>query len=156
MTARTRFGSQSHAGPNLTPLVDVLFVLLVFLMLTAGPAATEHAVALGRLVGGSPRPPEPAGPRLDIYVDPPAVGATGVFHARLAGQDATDPDALADRLADLRRAFATDGAAPATVHVLIHPAPGVRWGPMADAFNAARTAGFPSVSIVRLADARRP
>jgi biopolymer transport protein ExbD len=156
---RVNGAKQVHydSGPNLTPLVDVVVVVLIFLMLTGGFATTEHAVALARPGAARDRPLAPAGPRLDLYVDPPADPAGGDFRARLpGGDDATDADSLAARLGDFRRAFAAGGTAPDAVQVLIHPGPGVRWGPVAQACDAAREAGFPRVTLVRVTEARPP
>lgn len=168
-TQSRSFGRLHRPGPNLMPLVDVVVVLLVFLMLTggfAGFATTERAVALGQSHGAT-RSSADTGPRLDIFVHPIAFGrADGVadFRTRLAGGewgrdwecDSTSADALAGRLAELRRACAAHGTAPSAVQVFVHPGTGVRWGPVAEACTAARQAGFGRVSLVRVADPNRP
>jgi biopolymer transport protein ExbD len=143
-------------GPNLTPLADVVVVVLIFLMLTGGLATTERAVTLGRAGSAAPSPPDSVGPRLDLYVDPPAEPAKGGCEFHLAAGDAIDPASLVPRLIDRRRAFLIDGTPPDAVQVLIHPGPGVRWGPVAGACDAAREAGFPRVTLVRVVRVERP
>ena len=116
----------AHAGPNMTPLVDVVMVILIFLMLAGGFGSREHFVA-GRVPAGTVIAPPP-GPvtelkatrRIEVHVQRTAGGADVM---RVSGGLAlTDPDALTATLAARRAELAAAGGA-ADVQVVIRPPP---------------------------------
>lgn len=61
--------SRLEAGPNLTALVDVALVLLIFLMLVGTFIANEHYLPLD-LAAGAPTPSEALDEPLYIRIDP--------------------------------------------------------------------------------------
>src|SRR5881398_3448116 len=91
------------SGPNMTPLVDVVMVILIFLMLTGSFGAAAHF-----LPSNSPIKPTGKGqidptkipkvpdPELHIYVNSPSEDS---FRARVeSGGWVTDGDSLASQL----------------------------------------------------------
>jgi biopolymer transport protein ExbD len=134
-----------HVGPNMTPLVDVVMVLLIFLMLAGSFGAKE--VLLPIRTPDEPADVHPAraivdpGRQLDVFVG----GGSGEFTARL-GVDPNpirDPAALRAELERRHAEYAAAGTAPETVQVLIHPTAGTAWAPVVAAHEAALGANFP-------------
>src|ERR1044071_8841502 len=70
-------------GPNMTPLVDIVMVILIFLMLTGSFAAGEHFLQSNlpltrKGLGGDKNQNVPKDENLEIRVDSfPVTGATG-------------------------------------------------------------------------------
>ena len=135
-----------ESGPNMTPLVDVVMVILIFLMLAGSFGSNEHVlksslpVAVGARSGGPAIDP---GRRLDVYV---TATADVDFAARTAAfGDVYDADVLRARLAEQRGLYVAAGTPPESVMVVIHPGPAARWGPVAAAYDAALRAEFQKV-----------
>lgn len=113
--------------PSLTPMIDVVFLLLVFFMLVAR-FGQEGALTLSLGGGGSEAWEGP--PRL-IQVDEGAL--------RLNGQ-ATDPEAVISSLRSL-----TDSQEDL---ILIQPAEGVALQRLLDVMAILQAAGFTSLALV--------
>ena len=130
---------------------DVVVVLLIFLMLAGGVCTTERAApAGGAAPAGAPRRPAPGRGWTCTWAGLRTRGAVNSGRGYAGGGESRDADSLSRQLDARRRWYAAAGTPPAAVRVLIHPGPGVRWGPMAEAHDAARRAGFGRVSFVQV------
>lgn len=136
---------EEHAGPNMTPMVDVVLVILVFFMASTvilGPEFFLRAV----LAEETPRDAAPAGPDLSL---PPAE-----FLIRLepspSGTRATGLGLRGVGLAEMRAALAgLPGRLGSTEELLITiaPADGVPYQDVVTIHEAALDAGFPNVAL---------
>jgi hypothetical protein len=85
-----------HAGPNMTPLVDVVMVVLVFLMLAGSFAGADHFLPAPMADRGGGTPAVAAAPLrdvevLDVFLWP---GRGGAFAARAGDLSAADAGTL--------------------------------------------------------------
>jgi len=135
------------SGPNMTPLVDVVMVILIFLMLAGsferGGWFLQSSVPVKKMGHGDPS----AVPTrtLEIRVDHSADG----FVARIGG----DVTVRGDR-AQLKRAFdakrqmlARTEATPNAVQVVLAPARNVRYDDVILVYEGALRAGFTNVAF---------
>lgn len=137
------------AGPNMTPLVDVVMVILIFLMLAGSFGGAEHFLVsnlpLKQSGPGSVTPPAgwvPDTP-LDIRVDPSGAGFVAV-----AGRIRTsDIHALRQQLETMREQFRQAGTEPDNVQVIISPSKVVRYENLINIYEAALDAGFTKVAF---------
>ncbi len=139
--------SHYESGPNMTPLVDIVMVILIFLMLTGTfgaaahflPSANPHGIIRG------PRPPAPLPPSLDVYV---STRPDGSFSARLAGGESfSDPAALGVALDAKRASHESAGTPLAKMQVVIHPRLNTRYQHVTAAYEAALAAKWPKVAF---------
>jgi hypothetical protein len=136
-----------HVGPNMTPLVDVVMVILIFLMLAGSFGVKEILLPVQSAErpedARRARPAVEPGRRLDVFVGDGGMGSGG-FVARLGSdpQPIRDPAELCARLVRRRTDYAAAGTPPETVQVVIHPAAGTAWGPVVAAHGAALGANF--------------
>lgn len=129
------------SGPNMTPLVDVVMVILIFLIL----AGTFHSGQFlkGPTIGGGGVSTNPlsAAP-IDLFVD---AGPDG-FVARFGGERIDgDANALFNRLAEKRKSFGAAGIDD--VQVLVRPGRTVRYDHVIRVYEAAVRAGFTKVGF---------
>ena len=147
-----RFATRSpsyHAGPNMTPLVDVVMVILIFLMLAGSFNSSERALqSKSPLVGIGPtlpNPPDGAVTRLDVYLRPTADGG---FAARVGGAAETgDLRTLFGTLDAASRQHAHAGLAPESVQVILRPTTLARWDAVAGVYDATLRAGFTKITL---------
>jgi len=127
------------AGPNMTPLVDVVMVILIFLMLAGKFGADEQYLASSVPIRqkGTPVKNEtvPNDVELKITVDP--LGDR--FVARLEGEENTFTDAktLTDALSAKLEQFLSIGKKPEDIQVLISPGLTVKYDYMIQVYAAA-------------------
>ncbi len=119
-----------HRGPNMTPLVDVVMVILIFLMLSGG------FVGLSRYLTHQPTT---AGPALQRSVAVHLERADGEFLARIGRFDCDTPEQLRTRLALMREQD------PGTAVVVLHPERDVPYGDILLAYEAATKAKFEKI-----------
>jgi len=133
------------SGPNMTPPVDVVMVILIFLMLAGSFAGADHFLvtqaAYSRTgAGGAPPPPGgiPQDEPLEIRVDSPTPDR---FHARF-GQVSIDnnPQQLATQLATMRDKLGD-------VPVIISPGRMVKYKFLIDVYQSALQAKFSKISF---------
>jgi biopolymer transport protein ExbD len=142
-------------GPNMTPLVDVVMVILIFLMLAGSFGASEHYLISDVPVqvkgtGAQPPPGMPVPTKFTINVR-----QEGDYYIAKAGNFATvkgtDPDTAYKQLeADLvaqRKAFADAGINPDDVQVIIYPTANVTLNNLVPAMGAATQAGFKKIGF---------
>ena len=138
---------QYDSGPNLTSLVDVVMVVLIFLML-AGSMGSLHVLkgspVRARAGHGSTTSPPPIA--LDIRVQEDAT--TGSFIAtgpnlRVMGNTGQ----LLQALQTKHREYAAAGLAPGNVQVVIRPSRNVRYQHVLSVYETAARAEFPHVAF---------
>jgi biopolymer transport protein ExbD len=146
------YSSKIHyeSGPNMTPLVDIVMVILIFLMLAGSFGGAEHYLAsnlpLKQSGPGTVAPPlgwVPDEP-LEIRVDPR--GSDG-FQAVAGRIRVTDAQALTAQLEQMRRQFERAGTPTDRVQVIISPARNVRYEHLIAIYEAANRAQFTKVAF---------
>ncbi len=143
------------SGPNMTPLVDVVMVILIFLMLAGTFTGAEHYLIADIPIaanGASVKPIEgtPIPKKFTITVH-----EEGSYYIAKAGNFAsvrsTDPQKAYDQLkADLISqidAFKEAGVNPDEVQVTIFPSQNVTLENLVPVFEAAQDAGFKQVGF---------
>jgi biopolymer transport protein ExbD len=141
------------SGPNMTPLVDVLMVILIFLMLAGSfGGVTQFLVSKQgiKAKGGQGRPLKPGevpDTPIDIYVDNAATDGS-IFKAQGTGIPATtSPEALKQELAAKRELFLRNGTAPDKLQVVIHPKLNVRYWHLMQVYQSALQAKYEKVAF---------
>jgi biopolymer transport protein ExbD len=137
------------AGPNMTPLVDVVMVILIFMMLAGKFGGTEQYLASTVPVkkGGSGSVSDPISKDTDfrISVDP----AGDRFVARVGDQTETDEDSLVALLKTKAAEFAqtSPNGKLDNIQVIIDPARTVKYMYLIQVYEAANEAGFSKVAF---------
>jgi biopolymer transport protein ExbD len=140
------------SGPNMTPLVDVVMVILIFLMLAGSFVGAEHFLVSNlpfseKGTGAAQAPPGfiPDEP-LDIRVDP---RATGDGFLASAGQIRVDnnPEALTSQLIRMRKQLNAAGKPTDTIQVKINPGRNVKYKHLIAVYEAALRADFEKVAF---------
>jgi biopolymer transport protein ExbD len=135
------------AGPNMTPLVDVVMVILIFLMLAGTFAGSEWYLVSNlplRQSGGGQMAPPPGGfpddEPLEIRVDQNAT--RDGFVARAGQVQTSDPKVLLAGLIRMREQFQRAGKGPDKIQVIISPSRGVKYEHLVAVYESAIEAGF--------------
>ena len=148
------------AGPNMTPLVDIVMVILIFLMLTGTFAVSEHFlqsnIPLTRKgTGGVALPSNvPLDEPLEIRVDTitrVAVDGT-LVHAWVAqaGGGAPIPNnrqQLTAKLAALREALNKSNTPTSRIQIVINPGRNTKYGHLVDVYQAALEANLTKIAF---------
>ncbi len=151
---RIRVAQKVHydAGPNMTPLVDITMVILIFLMLCGSFVGSEHFLVsnlpLSQSGLGKVAPPPgfiPDEP-IEIRVDPR--GADG-FMATAGKIRTSDPGALTDQLHRMRIALNAAGKSDEQMQVKIGPGKDVKYQALVQVYEAALRAGYKKVAFAR-------
>jgi len=141
------------SGPNMTPMVDVVMVILVFLMLAGSFAGAEHYLVSNlpytKSGGGNAAPPPGGFPNdvpLEIRVDTNAtrdgfVARVGQYHAKTEQQ-------LVGHLVSMREKFAKElGKTPDQIQIKISPGGSVKYEYVVQVYQAALQANFSKVGF---------
>lgn len=139
------------AGPNMTPLVDVVMVILIFFMVAGSFTGATHYLlsntpisstgAGGAAVAEDFVPDE----SLEVTVDQPLADQ---FRARVGGAEPVGDAAQLRGLLEARgRQYAAVGKPVADVQVLIAPRGDVKFGHLIKVYEAAQLAGFQKVAF---------
>jgi biopolymer transport protein ExbD len=137
------------SGPNMTPLVDVVMVILIFLMLTGSFGAASHFLPSqmpikekGKGQIDPKKIPKVPDPVLEISVF--TLGDT--FKARILGADEayTDSDSLYKAL-DARRLQHAGNAS--STQVLLSPRLSTRFSHVMEVYEAAMKAQWPKIGF---------
>jgi biopolymer transport protein ExbD len=138
------------SGPNMTPLVDVVMVILIFLMLAGSFVGAEHFLVsnLPLSQGGAGSAELPAGfipdEPLDIRVDMP----TSDRFLATAGQIRTDnPQVLTEQLRRMREQLNAAGQATDKIQVKISPGKNVKYKYLIAVYEAAMRADFTKIAF---------
>jgi biopolymer transport protein ExbD len=144
---RIRGAKQVHydSGPNMTPLVDVVMVLLIFLMMAGSFAGAERFLmsqAAYRAQGAGAAPPPPGGipedEPLQIRVDSPTPDR---FIARVGQIQTDNARTLAAELTRMREALGPDAEPP----IEISPGRDVKYRFLIEVYEAALAAEFTKI-----------
>jgi biopolymer transport protein ExbD len=153
-----------NAGPNMTPLVDIVMVILIFLMLTGSFGSAEHyLVSNAAFQGGgtnkAPIPPNyipPINLVIRVDLDPDSVAAAAALPADQAPQALRYQAMLSTHLyksySSLRQRLAELAADPQfkdkkNVQVVIDPGFKVLHRHLIDVYQAALSAGFEKIAF---------
>lgn len=135
--------------PNLTPLIDVLFLLLLFFLLGTRFRHEEGSIP-GTLpqIGGEKASASPVSlpPSLYVDIEPAGANAESAWYSIAAGRGTQilTADDLYNRLAAM---YSTYGKDAKDVPVFIRPRPDVRWEFTVEAFNQVARAKFTSIGF---------
>jgi len=139
------------SGPNMTPLVDVVMVILIFLMLAGSFVGAEHFLVsnLPFSEKGAGTAQLPAGfipdEPLDIRVDP---RPTGDGFVATAGQIRTDnAEALTQQLTRMLKQLSAAGKPKDQIQVKINPGKNVKYKHLILVYEAAMRAGFEKIAF---------
>jgi biopolymer transport protein ExbD len=134
------------SGPNMTPLVDVVMVILIFLMLAGKFGSEEHYLASNVPIRqkGTPVANQVLPDTQDLKITVDAAGDR--FVARLEGSDSayTEIKPLTDALSDKLAALVAAGKKPDDIQVLISPGSTVKYNYMIQVYAAALSANVMS------------
>jgi biopolymer transport protein ExbD len=139
------------SGPNLTPLVDVVMVLLIFLMLV-GKFTGAETYLLSNLpvrqtgAGGAAPPPGgfPQDEPIEVQVDAPTADR---FVARVGQYRVESADELQRSLATMRQQLVEAGKDAKDLQLIISPARQVKYKFLIEIYTAAQLAGFEKVGF---------
>jgi biopolymer transport protein ExbD len=138
------------AGPNMTPLVDVVMVILIFLMLAGSFVGSEWFLVSNlpyspKGGGGEPPPPgfvpdEPLVIRVYSPVPDRFVATAGQIQVDSA-------DRLHEQLVRMRNRLRAAGTPPEKVQIVISPKANVKYKFLIDVYQAALRADFQKVGF---------
>ena len=141
------------SGPNMTPLVDVVMVILIFLMLAGSFGGAEHYLVSNLPIkqsgpGGAPPPPGfvPDEP-LDIRVDNNRTGDGYVARTTTGNIVAADATTLGAKLVRLRDDLEKAGKTRDKIQVVINPGKSVKYKYLVQVYQAALEAQFNKVAF---------
>ena len=138
------------SGPNMTPLVDIVMVILIFLMLAGSFVGAEHFLVSNLPVsqsgaGSTTLPPGfiPDEP-IDIRVDSPT---PDTFVATAGKITTSSIDDLTARLRGMRLALNKTGKDDDHIQVKIGPGKHVKYRFLVQVYEAALNAGYKKVAF---------
>ena len=138
------------AGPNMTPLVDVVMVILIFLMLTGSFAVGEHFLQSNlplsqKGIGEAPKESVPQDEPLEIRVDSTGedqwAAQAGGFLVR------NNMSQLEDQLKRMHKAFRDSGRTTDKIQVQINPGRGTKYKHLVEIYQAALGAEFSKIGF---------
>ncbi len=142
------------SGPNMTPLVDVVMVILIFLMLAGNfGGATKFLMSKqgihksGSGKGTKVDPDQP--PDIDVRIDPLIVsGKEDGFKAQVLDQKPTNsPATLKDSLDAVREKFIKQGFAASKLQVVLYPNGRMKHQYVIQCYDAALRAKYEKVAF---------
>lgn len=151
MKRPTRHAIRFEAGPNMTPLVDIVMVILIFLMLVGTFASSEwfleQRAGMTQTATSSTLPP----PK-DFVPDEPIVirvtyRSDDQYLAQADKIATASKTELEQKLAGLREQLTGIGKPLDKLVVVIQPQPNVRHRQYMEVYEAALAAGFTKVSF---------
>ncbi|HZW07080.1 MAG TPA: biopolymer transporter ExbD [Phycisphaerales bacterium] len=149
-----------HFGPNMTPMVDVVMVILVFFMVSAAflgpewllgslvprPAPTAGAGSTAKGPGQGPKDSDPLATApvrftIDLKKAPSPPGEPAPTSAQALATGAGLTDAPIEQVVEALKTKVGDRSL-STVEVLIRPGDGVPWGAVVRTHELCTKAGF--------------
>lgn len=139
------------ADPNMTPLVDVVMVILIFLMLAGSFGFNHHYLAGKMFVSAEPdvaqmtTPPDEI---VEIQIFPDATYGFRVVSGdiRSAGR-VPDANWLADELSRKRGQYERHGTSTDQLQVVLFPSANTRYDHIASVYEAALRAKFKKIAF---------
>jgi biopolymer transport protein ExbD len=143
------------SGPNMTPLVDVVMVILIFLMLAGSfGGSTQFLMSKQGLhkKGRSTTPPDPnivLDTPIEVHVeDLTSAGVSVGFRAQGTGIPTTNSgEALRKSLEAKRQQFISGGNKPDKLEVVLYPGTGVKYKYLIEVYQAALLAKYTKVAF---------
>lgn len=143
-----------ETGPNMTPLVDIVMVILIFLMMAGSFGGAEHFLTSNiplsqKGLSNAPPPPGwvPDEP-LEIRVDSAGDG----FRATAGRIRASDAAALTAQLMTMREQLNRAGTPTDKIQVVISPAKNVQYDHLIRVYESALNAKFEKVAFATAHD----
>ena len=149
---RLKGAKQVHydSGPNMTPLVDVVMVILIFLMLAGSFGANEHYLQSTTPIkknGSGSVKDAPIPDETDFRITVDDAGGDR-FSARPDGMEPIqDKDTLTAALAQKLAAFNVAGTPVDKIQVIISPGRAVKYVYLIQVYEAALEAKFTKVAF---------
>ncbi|MFT5523110.1 MAG: biopolymer transport protein ExbD [Pirellulaceae bacterium] len=135
---------RSELDIKMTPMIDVVFLLLVFFVWTASFQVIEHVLpsSVSAVMGTSPVDPNEPVPEIDDFDDVVVrlVSENGRVVWRVNDQPVAD-------LAELKRQLQTIATIKRDAPVILHPDPDVSLGDVIDVYDLSRLVGFEKVQF---------
>lgn len=138
------------SGPNMTPLVDVVMVILIFLMLAGSFIGTEHYLSSNLPMtdrgGGGEAPPPGFVPDvpLEIFVSSPSPDRYLARVDTISTYDARELTRMLERKRDAQR---RTGKSIDDIQVIISPTRGVKFRFLVEVYEAAMRADFKKIAF---------
>lgn len=149
MSRRRRASRLEGHGPNMTPMVDVVMVILIFFMAAMGLSVAEQYLRTGLPVTGSERSDSPEKSGLDSSHELPASRAL-LSLRRAGGQTLVTGLGMSDvplsRVDERLKRFADAGAAD-TLIVIVSPQPDVPYQDVVIVHDSCARAGVVNVRL---------
>ncbi|MBL0920675.1 MAG: biopolymer transporter ExbD [Phycisphaerales bacterium] len=138
-----------HFGPNMTPMVDIVMVILIFFMAGSAFIGPEWFLDVGMAAGTRAAPPEDAPtPSMEL---PPArmvvrlhAGPGGATVATGLGLEGAPLEALEARVREYVRAGGAD-----RIRLVVEPARNTPYQDVIRVYNLCLTSGAPDVSLAK-------
>ena len=155
---RLKGAKQVHydSGPNMTPLVDVVMVILIFLMLAGSFAGSPQFLISKQGLhkkgsGGVPLDKnKPLDTPIEIHVDniPDLSGTGGGFRAQGTGINPTSSgDQLRQELEAKRQQFISAGTPSDQLEIVLYPGRNVKYKNLIQVYQAALQANYSKVAF---------
>ena len=136
------------SGPNMTPLVDVVMVILIFLMLCGSFTGGIHYIASNLPIGdgGDPTRIERLNDiQVDLRVDFSQAG--GGWKARFGDVSTSNPKELRAALAQKLETFKSNGTPVDRLKLIINPSLTVKWEPVLQVYQSCLQAGYTKIGF---------
>ncbi len=138
-----------ESGPNMTPLVDVVMVILIFLMLAGQFGGAEHFLTSNVPMATGPGTPVTAvaiDEPIEIRIDSPSPDR---FIARTGNITATTAPQLTEALTHLRKNLNAAGKKTSDLQLKLVPARDVKFEHVVAVHEASMNAAFEKIGFAR-------
>lgn len=138
------------SGPNMTPLVDVVMVILIFLMLAGSFGGAEHYLAssipLSSKGAGQHKNAFDEDVIIDVRVDS-APGSVNAWVAKFGDVRTSSPSDLKNALESKLKQYQANGTSLDKLQVIINPNRLVKWRSLIAVYGAASDAGYKKIAF---------
>src|SRR5687767_5218152 len=141
------------SGPNMTPLVDVVMVILIFLMLAGTFGANEHYLTSKSVSQGGGAATEPPPGTIPDEIFEIQIAPDGTYGFKVLAGDINsqgrvpDRDWLSFRFAEKKAQFDKAGTPVGQIQVVLAPSTSTRYDHIAMVYEAALKAQFTKVGF---------
>ena len=145
----------SESGPNMTPLVDIVMVILIFLMLCGSFGTSEKYVeSILQLRPHGSNPYRPANDfAIDLHIDP-YINSNGKSDWQVSFNSYIGGKAIKGDIAELKAALQStltkttaNQISPDHLQVMIAPGQNVKWQWVTTIYTAALESGYKRISF---------